>query len=138
MSRMLPGIETLEQHRELLESNPDAYEPERCPRCGKAGQHHHGRYERKAPRGEGVALALGALIILRFFLGGVPGYVLAPVSQLVDTDRPRHLIRRARPRVTCERLGFELVRSYRLGSEPSPAQARICCARLGGSHRAPS
>ena len=42
MSRMLPGIETLEQHRVLLESNPDAYKPKRCPRCGKAGLHHHG------------------------------------------------------------------------------------------------
>jgi hypothetical protein len=51
MSRMLPGIETLEQHRELLESNPDAYKPERCPHCGKAGLHHHGHYERNAPRG---------------------------------------------------------------------------------------
>jgi len=47
MSRMLPGIETLEQHRDLLESNPDGYKPERCPRCGKAGLHHHGHYERK-------------------------------------------------------------------------------------------
>ena len=67
MSRMLPGIETLEQHRALLEDDPDAYKPERCPRCGKAGLHHHGRYERKAPRGEGLALLLGALLILRFF-----------------------------------------------------------------------
>jgi transposase-like protein len=67
MSRMLPGIESLEQHRELLKSNPDAYKPERCPRCNKAGLHHHGQYERNAPRGEGLALALGRLIILRFF-----------------------------------------------------------------------
>ena len=67
MSRMLPGIESLEQHRELRESNPDAYKPERCPRCGKTGLHHHGHYERNAPRGEGLALALGLLIILRFF-----------------------------------------------------------------------
>jgi transposase-like protein len=67
MARMLPGVESLEQHRMLLESNPDAYKPERCPRCGKSGLHHHGHYERNAPRGEGLALALGLLIILRFF-----------------------------------------------------------------------
>jgi hypothetical protein len=42
MSRMLPGIETLEQHRALVESNRDAYKPERCPHCKKAGLHHHG------------------------------------------------------------------------------------------------
>ena len=70
MSRMLPGIETLEQHRDLLESNPDAYKPECCPRCGKAGLHHHGHYERNTPRGEGLALVLGLLIILRFFCPG--------------------------------------------------------------------
>ncbi len=73
MSRMLPGIETLEQHRELLESNPDAYKPERCPRCGKAGLHHQGHYERNAPRGEGLALVLGLLVILRFFCPGCRG-----------------------------------------------------------------
>ena len=67
MSRMLPGIESLEQHRVLLEDNPDAYKPERCPRCGKAGLHHHGHYERNAPRGEGLSLAVGLLMILRFF-----------------------------------------------------------------------
>ena len=73
MSRMLPGVETLEQHRVLLESNPAAYKPERCPRCGKTGLHHHGHYERNAPRGEGLALALGLLIILRFFCAGCRG-----------------------------------------------------------------
>jgi len=67
MPRMLPGIENVEQHRVLLEGNPDAYKPERCPHCGKAGLHHHGHYERNAPRGEGLALALGWVIILRFF-----------------------------------------------------------------------
>jgi hypothetical protein len=70
---MLPGIETLEQHRELLENNADAYKPERCPRCGKAGLHHHGHYDRNVPRGEGLALALGLLIILRFFCPGCGG-----------------------------------------------------------------
>ncbi len=67
MSRMLPGIETLEQHQALLEDDRDAYKPERCPHCRKAGLHHHGCYERNAPRGEGLALLLGVLFILRFF-----------------------------------------------------------------------
>ena len=67
MFRMLPGIETLEQHQALLKDDPDAYKPKRCPGCGKAGLHHHGHYERNAPRGEGLVLVLGVLLILRFF-----------------------------------------------------------------------
>lgn len=67
MPRMLPGIESLDHHQTLLESTPDAYKPERCPHCGKAGLHRHGHYERNAPRGEGLSLAVGLLIILRFF-----------------------------------------------------------------------
>jgi hypothetical protein len=67
MSRMLPGIESLEQHRALVESNRDAYKPARCPHCKKAGLHHHGHYERNAPRGEGLGLLVGVVIILRFF-----------------------------------------------------------------------
>ena len=70
MSRMLPGIETLEQHQAQLENDPDSYKPERCPRCGKAGLHHHGHYKRNTPRGEGLALVLGLLIVLRFFCSG--------------------------------------------------------------------
>jgi len=66
MPRMLPGIDTLAQHQEQLQNDPDAYRPERCPQCGKAGLHHHGHYERNPPRGEGLALSLGPLRILRF------------------------------------------------------------------------
>ena len=66
MARMLPGIETVEQHQERLGDDPDAYRPERCPHCGKAGVHHHGHYERNAPRGEGLAFVLEALFIPRF------------------------------------------------------------------------
>ena len=70
MSRMLPGIDTLEQHQALFKENPDAYKPERCSHCGKAGLHHHGHYKRNPPRGEGLALSLGALLILRFLCPG--------------------------------------------------------------------
>jgi len=31
MPRMLPGIETLTQHQERVQNDPDAYRPERCP-----------------------------------------------------------------------------------------------------------
>ena len=67
MARMLPGIETLEQHQEQFRNDPDAYRPECCPHCGKRGLHHHGHYERNAPRGEGMAVSLDALFILRFY-----------------------------------------------------------------------
>jgi len=66
MPRMLPGIDTLTQHQRRVQNDPDAYRPERCPHCGKAGLHHHGHYERNPPRGEGLAFSLGQLLILRF------------------------------------------------------------------------
>ncbi len=67
MARMLPAIETLEQHQEQLREDPEAYRPERCPHCGKGGVHRHGHYERNVPRGEGLAFVLGLLLIPRFF-----------------------------------------------------------------------
>jgi transposase-like protein len=103
MSRMLPGIETLEQHRELLERNRDAYKPERCPRCGKAGLHHHGHYERNAPRGEGLALALGLLIILRFFCPGCRG----TCSRLPSCLSPRRQYWWKHQQAVLERLSAE-------------------------------
>ena len=48
MARMLPGIETVEQHQERLGEEPDAYRPERCPRCGRAGMHRHGHRDQSA------------------------------------------------------------------------------------------
>ena len=66
MPRMLPGIDTLAQHQALVQNDPDAYRPERCPQCGKAGLHHHGHYKRNPPRGEGLASSVGQLLILRF------------------------------------------------------------------------
>ena len=66
MARIVPGIDSVEQHLRCLEDDPEAYRPERCPRCGKGGIHRHGHYERKAPPGEGVAFVLEALFIPRF------------------------------------------------------------------------
>jgi hypothetical protein len=67
MARMLPAIVTLEQHQQRLREGTQAYRPERCCQCGKAGMHRHGYYERNAPRGEGLALSLGSLFIPRFY-----------------------------------------------------------------------
>jgi len=66
MARMLPAIRTVEQHQEALQDDPEAYRPARCPHCGKSGVHRHGHYGRNAPRGEGMAFSLGALLIPRF------------------------------------------------------------------------
>jgi transposase-like protein len=67
MARMLPGIDTLDQHQAQLWADPDAYRPGRCPHCGKGGLHRHGHYERNAPRGEGMAFSVGSLFIPRFY-----------------------------------------------------------------------
>ncbi len=67
MARMLPGIETLEQHQKQFRNDPDAYRPECCPHCGKGGLHRHGHYERNTPRGEGLAFSLRSLLIPRFY-----------------------------------------------------------------------
>ena len=67
MARMLPAIVTLEQHQQRLRDDLEAYRPERCCHCGKEGMHRHGHDERNVPRGEGVALSLGALFIPRFY-----------------------------------------------------------------------
>ncbi len=67
MKRILPGIDSVEQHQKQLRDDPDAYRPERCPHCGMGGMHCHGRYERNTPRGEGMAFSLGSLFIPRFY-----------------------------------------------------------------------
>ncbi len=50
MAIIVPGIDTLEQHLQRLATDPQAYRPERCPHCGKAGLWWHGLYERQADR----------------------------------------------------------------------------------------
>ena len=67
MARMLPAIETLEQHQVQLREDPEAYRPERCPHCGKGGVHRHGHYERNVPPGESLAALLGSVLIPRFY-----------------------------------------------------------------------
>ncbi len=100
MARMLPGIETLEQHQEQLRDAPDAYRPKRCPHCGKAGVHRHGHYERNAPRGEGMAFSLGSLFIPRFYCPTCQG----TCSRVPACLSPRRQYRWRRQQAVLERL----------------------------------
>jgi len=73
MKRILPAIDTPDQHQYHLQHDPECYRPQRCPRCGKNGLHRHGSYERNVPYGEGLALRLGSLFIPRFRCPGCGG-----------------------------------------------------------------
>ncbi len=115
MARMLPEIETIEQHQEKLRDDPDAYRPERCPHCGKECMHRHGHYERNAPRGEGMAFSLSSLFIPRFYCPKCRGTCsclpacLSPwrqywwksqqavLEQLITGESMRAVARRTRP-----------------------------------------
>lgn len=66
MSRIVPGVDSLEQHLEQLRCDPERYRPERCPRCGKAGLWCHGHYARKADRGAAGGRSLNPVPIPRF------------------------------------------------------------------------
>jgi hypothetical protein len=70
MTRILPDIDLLKQHQQRVQSDPDAFRPACCPHCGMAGLHLHGHYERNVPKGEGLSLLLGVLLILRFLCPG--------------------------------------------------------------------
>ena len=50
MSRILPAIESLDQHLYHLEHHPESYRPSQCPHCGMGGLWRHGCYRRKADR----------------------------------------------------------------------------------------
>jgi len=67
MVNIVPGIDSLEQHLDCLQTNPEAYRPPRCPHCAKAGLWWHGYYHRQADRqGRGQA-NLNPVAIPRFF-----------------------------------------------------------------------
>ena len=56
MPRIVPRIETLDQHRLTLFSDPERYRPDACAQCGLAHPWAHGCYTRKSdrpPNGEG-------------------------------------------------------------------------------------
>jgi hypothetical protein len=67
MYRIVPGIASLEQHFQTLTTNPEAYRPAQCARCGRGGLWSHGFYERKADRGTGD---LNPIPVPRFWCPG--------------------------------------------------------------------
>lgn len=67
MRDIIPGIKTLIQHIQQWRSDPERYCPERCRRCGYAGQHHHGTYPRKADRENAGDHNLNPVLIPRFY-----------------------------------------------------------------------
>lgn len=50
MHRIVPDVQTLEQHLARCFSDPQSYRPEACPACGLADPWAHGSYTRKADR----------------------------------------------------------------------------------------
>ena len=100
MTRMVSGIDSVEQHLEQLRADPEVYRPERCPHCGKAGMHQHGQYVRNAPRGEGVAFSLESLVIPRFYCPACQG----TCSRLPACLAPRRQYRWATQQAVLERL----------------------------------
>ena len=54
MNRILPAIDSLDQHLYQLELHAQVYRPVRCPHCGAGGIWRHGHYQRKVDR-EGKA-----------------------------------------------------------------------------------
>ena len=67
MYRILPAIESLDQHLYHLEQHPEAYRPERCPHCGLSGVWRHGCYRRKADRDGEDGVYLDPVPIPRFY-----------------------------------------------------------------------
>jgi transposase-like protein len=53
MLRIVSAIASLQEHLMRLAATPQAYRPERCPQCGRAGLWGHGHYDRKADRDTG-------------------------------------------------------------------------------------
>jgi transposase-like protein len=70
MSRILPAIDSLEQHLYHLEHQPEAYRPACCPHCGKGGVWCHGYYLRKADREGREGNYLDPVPIPRYYCPG--------------------------------------------------------------------
>lgn len=67
MPRILQGIDSLKQHLAHLDQDPEAYRPDCCQHCGKAGVWFHGYYRRKADRAGTAGKYLDPVPIPRFF-----------------------------------------------------------------------
>ena len=66
MTLILAGIHSLAQHLQELNTNPQAYCPERCPYCGLAGLWCHGYYSRHSDRQSRSQSSLNPIPIPRF------------------------------------------------------------------------
>ncbi len=67
MCRILPAIESLNQHLYYLEHHADAFRPAQCPHCGFCGVWRHGHYLRKADREGENGVYLDPVPIPRFY-----------------------------------------------------------------------
>lgn len=67
MQTIVPDIDTLVQHQQLLKEDKERYRPKPCPCCSKAGVWFHGYYERKADRSNTTGNTLNPVFIPRFF-----------------------------------------------------------------------
>ncbi len=67
MCRILPAIDSLDQHLFHLEHHPEAYRPPQCPHCGLGGVWRHGHYQRKADREGKDGVYLNPVPIPRFY-----------------------------------------------------------------------
>ena len=67
MCRILPAIDSLDQHLYHLDHHPQAYRPAQCPHCGLGGVWRHGYYRRKADREGKDGVYLDPVPIPRFY-----------------------------------------------------------------------
>jgi len=67
MCRILPVIESLDQHLYHLAHHPESYRPQQCPRCGLCGVWRHGYYRRKVDREGRDGVYLDPVPIPRFY-----------------------------------------------------------------------
>ena len=66
MSRIVPSIDTLDQHLFLLEHQPEIYRPSCCPFCGMDKLWSHGHYLRKSDREGSEGVYLDPVPIFRY------------------------------------------------------------------------
>ena len=70
MHRIVPDIDTLEQHLNQLTINPERYRPAQCQSCGLKGVWAHGCYVRKCDRGLPEHGAKNTIPIPRYYCPG--------------------------------------------------------------------
>jgi transposase-like protein len=70
MYRIVASINSLQQHLDLLTSNPAIYRPSVCPHCSFGRLWCHGYYERKADRPCSASGSLNPIPIPRFLCQG--------------------------------------------------------------------